>query len=30
MFNVISIAEHFHYIGTFNLLVIGGMGFPIG
>ncbi len=29
MFDVISITEHFHYIGIFILLVIGGMGFPI-
>lgn len=29
MVDVINITEHFHYIGIFILLVIGGMGFPI-
>lgn len=29
MVDVISITEHFHYMGIFILLVIGGMGFPI-
>lgn len=29
MVDVIGFTEHFHYIGIFILLVIGGMGFPI-